>query len=142
MKEEELYLGFQHPEQLAIAATVEEAMGERGAAIVESARAKIQNLSLEEYHQAQAEGKVWIEKMEALIAADTAPDDQAVQLLVDQYYHDNVLSYCNPTGAELLQLCEISMQHKSAKEKLKDISPQFLAYFLEAMKVYVQVHQL
>lgn len=137
MKEAELYLEFNHPNQIEIADYIKKSMGERGKELMDQCKDRMSKLDLSELEKIRINNNEWNQAFVELINKNLQPDSMIVQDLIEENYKNNILRYYKPSHEEFIKLIELTITHPTSKIKYDEIHPDFGCFFLQAVKFFI-----
>lgn len=135
MKNDEIFAGFSEEQQEQYAKEAETMYDPK---IVRESNAKWKSYGKEKQQQILAQSRDNTLKLAALMDLDPAHDE--VQTLV-QAWRDNMEYFWSPSLEQLIGLGELYNTDERFRANYEQVKPGLAAFFLSAIKVYVERHQ-
>ena len=136
MKETELYLGFKHPEQMSMIHYLQQQMGASAENIINQCKENIVKLDPSDIKVMQQQTQAWCHQFKLMIEKKHKPNSKATQTLMNEYYQQRILPFCNPNFDEFMALIQASISHPGYKAQYHNVYSQFSEFFLAAAKHY------
>ncbi|KTD04003.1 mercury resistance transcriptional regulator SkgA [Legionella geestiana] len=136
LKENELYMGFEHEQQKSMVTYLSRKMGENANNIIEQCKNNVKELNANDLNVMQEETGIWCQAFRDAIRAGLLPDSVQVQALVDQYYQLRVKRFCNASKDDFIGMIKAEISHPEYEKQYALVHKDFASYFLKSVITY------